>query len=161
MYWALASLVYGDTSGKIVSGIAHFSANEMFQWSQSVNWMEGDEARRVEILEEWKYTKERAEKANAEVKKALEEIYACTPYMSAGRKAVVQLFTVTGEGICIWNEVGAWLMDRSEEEGRKLAERLENWLEHYRREWREISKESSLAVLSSMVVRYADLLRGR
>ena len=95
------------------------------------------------------------------VKKALEEIYACTPYMSAGRKAVVQLFTVTGEGICIWNEIGAWLMEHSEEEGRKLAERLENWLEHYRREWREISKESSLAVLTGMVVRYADLLRGR
>lgn len=51
-------------------------------------------------------------------------------------------------------------MEHSEEEGRKLAERLENWLEHYRREWREISKESSLAVLTGMVVRYADLLRG-
>ena len=158
---AISRLAYGDTSGKIVSGIAHFSDNEMFQWSQAVNWMEGDEKRRAEILEERKYTKERAEKANREVKKALEEIYACTPYMSAGRKAVVQLFAVTGEGICIWNEIGAWLMEHSEEEGRKLAERLENWLEHYRREWREISKESSLAVLTGMVVRYADLLRGR
>lgn len=53
---------YGDTSGKIVSGIAHFSDNEMFQWSQAVNWMEGDEKRREEILEERKYTKERQKK---------------------------------------------------------------------------------------------------
>lgn len=105
-------------------------------------------------------TKERAEKANREVKKALEEIYACTPYMSAGRKAVVQLFAVTGEGICIWNEIGAWLMEHSEEEGRKLAERLENWLEHYRREWREISKESSLAVLTGMVVTVTQICSG-
>lgn len=106
-------------------------------------------------------TRRNGRKSQQRGEKALEEIYACTPYMSAGRKAVVQLFAVTGEGICIWNEIGAWLMEHSEEEGRKLAERLENWLEHYRREWREISKESSLAVLTGMVVRYADLLRGR
>ena len=47
---AISRLAYGDTSGKIVSGIAHFSDNEMFQWSQAVNWMEGDEKRRAEIL---------------------------------------------------------------------------------------------------------------
>lgn len=59
---AISRLAYGDTSGKIVSGIAHFSDNEMFQWSQAVNWMEGDEKRREEILEERKYTKERQKK---------------------------------------------------------------------------------------------------
>ena len=34
-------------------------------------------------------------------------------------------------------------------------------LQRYRAQWRQVSKESSLSVLTNLICRYADLLRGR
>ena len=62
----------------------------------------------------------------------------------------------------LWNRIGAWLNAGCPHgpEADAMAAALEHWLQRYRAQWRQVSKESSLSVLTNLICRYADLLRG-
>ena len=60
----------------------------------------------------------------------------------------------------LWNEIGVWLTGPRTEDP-DLAARLEHWYALYLNQWRQISRESGLPNLTRLIVRYADLLRGR
>ena len=91
---------------------------------------------------------------------ALARVLACAPTMPAGRKEMLSLASVTAESVTIWNEIGAWLAG-PRTENPALAARLEHWYHLYLAQWRQVSRESGLPNLTRLIVRYADLLRGR
>ena len=155
---AVSRIGYGDTSGQLMAGMTDLSDHEIFDWQHAVNWMDGDEARRAELLAELDLTQVPA--ANAAVADALARVLACAPTLPAGRKEILSLASVTAESVTIWNEIGAWLAG-PRAENPTLAARLEHWYHLYLAQWRQVSRESGLPNLTRLIVRYADLLRGR
>ena len=155
---AVSRIGYGDTSGQLMAGMTDLSDHEIFDWQHAVNWMDGDEARRAELLAELDLTQVPA--ANAAVADALARVLACAPTLPAGRKEILSLASVTAESVTIWNEIGAWLAG-PRAENPALAARLEHWYHLYLAQWRQVSRESGLPNLTRLIVRYADLLRGR
>ena len=83
--------------------------------------------------------------------------------LPAGKKQIVQVLCQTADIIVLWNRIGAWLNAGCPHgpEADAMAAALEHWLQRYRAQWRQVSKESSLSVLTNLICRYADLLRGR
>ena len=76
---------------------------------------------------------------------------------------MVQVLCQTADVIVLWNTIGAWL-NAGQPHGAQadaLAVQLEYWLQRYRAQWRQVSKESGLPTLTNLVCRYADVLRGR
>lgn len=155
---AISRIAYGDTSGRLMDALTDLSDHEIFDWQHAVNWMEGDDARRAELLAELDLSK--VPEANAAVAAARDRVLACAATLPAGRKEMVSIACVTAESVTLWNEIGAWLAGpRQENPG--LAARLEHWYALYLTQWRQVSKESGLANLTRLMVRYADLLRHR
>ena len=155
---AVSRIEYGDTSGALMAALTDLSDHEVFDWQHAVNWMDGDEARRAELLAELDLTQVPA--ANAAVADALARITACAATLPAGRKEIISLAAVTAEIVTLWNQIGAWLAGPRTEDP-ALAARLEHWYALYLAQWRQVSRESGLPNLTRLITRYADLLRGR
>lgn len=155
---AISRIACGDTSGRLMDALTDLSDHEIFDWQHAVNWMEGDDARRAELLAELDLSK--VPEANAAVAAARDRVLACAATLPAGRKEMVSIACVTAESVTLWNEIGAWLAG-PRQENPDLAARLEHWYALYLAQWRQVSKESGLANLTRLMVRYADLLRHR
>ena len=141
-----------------MGALTDMSDHEIFDWQHAVNWIEGDDARRAELLAELDMTQ--APKANEDVAAALARILACSAGLPAGKKEIISLASVTAESVTLWNEIGLWLTG-SRSADPALAARLEHWYALYQAQWRQVSRESGLPKLTALIVRYADLLRGR
>lgn len=155
---AVSRIGYGDTSGKLMDAMTDMSDHEIFDWQHAVNWIEGDDARRAELLAELDMTQVPA--ANAAVAAARDRVLACSATLPAGQKEIVSIACVTAESVTLWNEIGAWLTG-PRAENPELAARLEHWYAVYLTQWRQVSRESGLPNLTRLIVRYADLLRNR
>ena len=158
---AVSRLYYGDTTGQFAGLMAKLQDYEVFDWRNTVNWMECDEKTRAEILSEVDFTK--IDDANRAVEKAKADILAAAVNLPAGKNQIVQVLCQTADIIVLWNRIGAWLNAGCPHgpEADAMAAALEDWLQRYRAQWRQVSKESSLSVLTNLICRYADLLRGR
>lgn len=158
---AVSRLHYGDTSGRLAGAMADLSGHEVFDWRHAVNWIEGSEAERARLLAELDMT--RVDSANSAVAAAAAEILACAASMPRGQKQIVEVLCRTAEAIVLWNRIGAWLAAGQPHgpDADAMAAELEHWLYGYRAQWRQVSKESGLPVLTGLVCRYADLLRDR
>ena len=158
---AVSRLYYGDATGQFVGLMAKLQDYEVFDWRNTVNWMECDEKTRAEILSEVDFTK--IDDANRAVEKAKADILADAANLPAGKKQIVQVLCQTADIIVLWNRIGAWLNAGCPHgpEADAMAAALEDWLQRYRAQWRQVSKESSLSVLTNLICRYANLLRGR
>ncbi|HIR46213.1 MAG TPA: family 20 glycosylhydrolase [Candidatus Caccousia avicola] len=155
---AISRVCYGDPSGRLMGALTDMSDHEIFDWQHAVNWIEGDDARRAELLAELDMTK--VPKANEDVAAALTRILACSAGLPAGKKEIISLASVTAESVTLWNEIGQWLTGPRNTDP-ALAARLEHWYALYQAQWRQVSRESGLPKLTALIVRYADLLRGR
>ena len=155
---AISRVCYGDPSGRLMGALTDMSDHEIFDWQHAVNWIEGDGARRAELLAELDMTK--VPKANEDVAAALTRILACSAGLPAGKKEIISLASVTAESVTLWNEIGQWLTGPRDADP-ALAARLEHWYALYQAQWRQVSRESGLPKLTALIVRYADLLRGR
>lgn len=155
---AISRIAYGDTSGQLMAALTDLSDHEIFDWQHAVNWIEGDDARRAELLAELDLTK--VPEANAAVAAARDRVLACAAALPAGEKEMVSIACVTAESVTLWNEIGTWLAG-PREENPDLAARLEHWYALYLTQWRQVSKESGLANLTRLITGYADLLRHR
>lgn len=158
---AVSRLYYGDATGTFAGLMNALQDYEIFDWRHTVNWIECDEKTRAEILAEVDFTK--IEEANRAVAAAKAAILAATPNLPVGKKQIVQVLCQTADIITLWNEIGAWINAGQQHgpEADALAAQLEHWLQRYRAQWRQVSKESGLPVLTRLVCRYADVLRGR
>jgi hypothetical protein len=155
---AVSRIGYGDTSGRLMGALADLADHEIFDWQHAVNWIEGDDARRRELLAELDLTQVQA--ANAAVQDALARVQACASTLPAGKKEIISIAAVTAQSVVLWNEIGAWLAGPMEEDP-GMAARLEKWYALYLAQWRQVSRESGLPRLTGLITRYADLLRGR
>lgn len=155
---AVSRIGYGDTSGKLMDAMTEMSDHEVFDWQHAVNWIEGDDARRAELLAELDLSK--VPEANAAVAEARDRVLACSATLPAGQKEIVSIACVTAESVILWNEIGAWIAG-PRQENPDLAARLEHWYALYLTQWRQVSRESGLPNLTRLIVRYADLLRNR
>lgn len=155
---AISRIAYGDTSGQLMDALTDLSDHEIFDWQHAVNWIEGDDARRAELLAELDLTK--VPEANDAVAAARDRVLACAATLPAGQKEIVSVTCVTAESATLWNEIGAWLAG-PRQENPDLAARLEHWYALYLTQWRQVSKESGLANLTRLITGYADLLRHR
>ena len=83
----------------------------------------------------------------------------------AGRSLQAQMVAL--EGQCIFNRIGwilagrAGIVQRAPTRAQSWAEaeRLETWFETYRNVWRSVSRESELRRISSLIWKFADMLR--
>ena len=82
---AVSRLYYGDTTGQFAGLMAKLQDYEVFDWRNTVNWMECDEKTRAEILSEVDFTK--IDDANRAVEKAKTDILADAANLPAGKKA--------------------------------------------------------------------------
>lgn len=155
---AVSRIGYGDTSGKLMDAMTEMSDHEVFDWQHAVNWIEGDDARRAELLAELDLSK--VPEANAAVAEARDRVLACSATLPAGQKEIVSIACVTAESVMLWNEIGAWIAG-PRQENPDLAARLEHWYALYLTQWRQVSRESGLPNLTRLIVRCADLLRNR
>nr|WP_317400866.1 glycoside hydrolase family 20 zincin-like fold domain-containing protein [uncultured Gemmiger sp.] len=155
---SVSRIGYGDASGRLMAALTDLSDHEVFDWQHAVNWIEGNDTRRAELLAELDLTK--VPEANAAVAAARDRVLACSASLPAGQKEIVSVACVTAESVMLWNEIGAWLTGPRDADP-ELAARLEHWYALYLVQWRQVSKESGLPNLTRLIVRYADLLRHR
>ena len=98
---AVSRIGYGDTSGKLMDAMTEMSDHEVFDWQHAVNWIEGDDARRAELLAELDLSK--VPEANAAVAEARDRVLACSATLPAGQKEIVSIACVTAEIVMLWN----------------------------------------------------------
>lgn len=159
---AISRLEYRDASGSLVAGMAALADHhEIFNWARAVQYIEGDDETRAKILAEVDAAAIPA--ANRAVAAASAQILQAARSLPAGRKEIVQLLGVVAEGITIWNEIGAHLIQNPDDaaEGDALAGRLERWFYLYRQEWDKTSRVSATPNLIRLICAWADCLRRR
>ena len=154
----ISRLAYRDESGTLVGAMYAMSDHEVLDWTHAVNWIEGDEARRAELLAE--VDEKAVPAANAAVHAALAQALAAARTMPAGQKQIVQLLAVTAQAIVLWNDIGLWLKT-GQGDGDALAVRLEHWFYAYKGEWYKTGRTAGLLNLTRLIDRWADHLRGR
>ena len=154
----ISRLAYRDESGTLVGAMYAMSDHEVLDWTHAVNWIEGDEARRAELLAE--VDEKAVPAANAAVHAALADALAAARTMPAGQKQIVQLLAVTAQAIVLWNDIGLWLKT-GQGDGEALAVRLEHWFYAYKGEWYKTGRTAGLLNLTRLIDRWADHLRGR
>ena len=94
-----------------------------------------------------------------------EKVRVISRSMDSSRRGIVAVVLSASEAIRLFNEVGVYLSLMKDgkagegQDGFALAERLENCLYHYKKQWLENSKQSDLERVAEVFYWYADLLR--
>ena len=159
---AVSRLEYRDASGRLVGAMAALAdGHEIFNWARAVQYIEGSDETRAKILTEVDAAAIPA--ANEAVAAAKAQILQAARSMPVGRKEIVSLLCVVADGIALWNEIGAHLVQNPDDaaEGDALAGRLESWFYLYRQEWDKTSRVSATPNLIRLFCAWADCLRHR
>lgn len=159
---AVSRIEYRDASGRLVGAMAALAdGHEIFNWARAVQYIEGSDETRAKILTEVDAAAIPA--ANEAVAAAKAQILQAARSMPVGRKEIVSLLCVVADGIALWNEIGAHLVQNPDDaaEGDALAGRLESWFYLYRQEWDKTSRVSATPNLIRLFCAWADCLRHR
>ena len=159
---AVSRIEYRDASGRLVGAMAALAdGHEIFNWARAVQYIEGSDETRAKILTEVDAAAIPA--ANEAVAAAKAQILQAARSMPVGRKEIVLLLCVVADGIALWNEIGAHLVQNPDDaaEGDALAGRLESWFYLYRQEWDKTSRVSATPNLIRLFCAWADCLRHR
>lgn len=184
---------YHDRSGEFTNLLREVSQGAAFDWFDAVIFYEREELGEEEVGltdRALHLTKETAEEMNAELEKLSTRIKENAVNMDSAGRDILQTVEMSVQGLMIWNEIGALVMqsmveaaertasavkkkvtqdgftgsdtwDESAEKRMELAARLETWFMHYKSMWRKSSREGDLHHVAEIIFWYADLLRGR
>lgn len=95
---AVSRLYYGDTTGQFAGLMAKLQDYEVFDWRNTVNWIECDEKTRAEILSEVDFT--RIDDANRAVEKAKADILAAAVNLPAGKSRLYRYSARRQTSLC-------------------------------------------------------------
>lgn len=159
---AISCLEYGDESESFMQGFTAISNNEVFDWFHAIRYIEQTDAdMKAKLLSEVDVSLIPA--ANANIADALSQIEASVTHMPTAQRDIMQALSIVADGVCIWNEIGAYIAaDFADAKvGSALAGRLETWYFSYLGLWRSVSREGCQYKTQAIILKYADLLRGR
>lgn len=163
---AISFLQFGDASENFMEGFVKLSCNEVFPWGDVVRWIEeADATKRKERFSQIDLAK--VPPAQAKIDDALQALGKAARTMPPEKRDIIQALSIVADGIKTWNNIALHLgqsiygVDLPCQDGNQLAEGLEKWYFAYLQLWRTVSKESSVSRTLNIVMKYADLLRGR
>ncbi len=165
----ISVLHYGDFSGKIMSLMTKPVGKQGFWWNSVVRYCElsymkesPEPVDRKELvcggLDTIDDTIELLENSRVEVQKGFQ-------YLDSSNRAVLQKYLLGLDAMIIWSKVkplvakAVYDVGEPKYSGVKVAAELENWLYHYKKEWRKVSKEGDLGHIQFIVCWYADIIR--
>ena len=162
----ISVLEFGDSSGRLVDYLEQVCHMSVFDWWHAVvvkEWAERG-MEREKILEVFHEVKtDKIPEKNRRIEELEDELRRVSRNLDSRNRGIVECTCVSLEATRCWNEVGLYLagLEKGEtpENGRKLAADLERCLYHYRRLWRENSKEGDLPHITRVFCWYADVLR--
>ena len=180
---------YHDASEKLVELLCGISECAAFDWFDAVIFYEKEELGEQEVGltgRALRLDQETAEEMNAALERLNVLVKESARNMDSCSREILQTIDMTVQGLMIWNEIGALVMENRAEaacgdkmmlwkeaaeglrgcgEGvekcEELAARLEIWFMHYKSLWRRSSREGDLHHVAEIIFWYADLLRGR
>lgn len=166
---AISLLEYKDTSMKIMEVLSKIATRFGFGWEHAVRFQE---VKTKALKTDLSYIKKQEEQMskghfiNTLLKQDVRELKQCAKTMDTSRISFLGDCMIAAEGMRIFNEIGEIIVQADFEgktgfskQGRKLAEELEHWFHHYKKLWRNISRESELYRISHVIFWYADYLR--
>ena len=161
---AVSFLAYGDREGRMMEALTALSGHEVFDWFHAVRWIETDDPEQRRALFEQTNAAAAAPGAIAALDHALSLLDGAALTMAANRRGLIHAAQLNAQGARLFNEIGLYLAAESgtpHREAAELAADLEAWFHAWLDEWRQVSKESYVAYLRSLICRWADVLRGR
>ncbi len=165
----ISMLEFSDCTGTIVDQIAKLALNSVFEWIDTVRFMELDIKGKSEE-EKKKYISEISfadvAKANSAIAAGIEKLYQLIGPMDPDKRVLVKPYIIAAEGMALFNTIGATLSHKlyggsydAAADPKILAMQLEQWFYHYKELWRSVSKEAELFRIQNIIIWYADLLR--
>lgn len=106
------------------------------------------------------------ENANRELEIIKKALMRSTVGQSPKKQEMINAYILAVDGCIYLNELGTIISKRElqkietdRDESNRLAGAIENWFYYYKRTWREVSKESELGRIQSIIDGYCDYLR--
>lgn len=164
----ISKLEFLDIQGEFVSLLKRFDGTMLFSWNHAVYYKEWTQQHYpqksiVEKLKEEDMSK--VEEIAQKLDMLRKEARALARTMDSRNRYILECLEVSIKAIGCFNRVGKYLEDMWEEKETEkesryvLATELEKILYHFKRIWRENSKEAALRDVEDIFVWYADLLR--
>ncbi len=164
----ISELEFTDRSGELVACLKEISDEMRFSWHNAVKLKEHTQKGFPrEKLEELFYQEDmgKVPASNAKLGQMEEWLRVISRSMDSSRRGIVAVTLSAIDAMRIFNDVGVYLACMKDgkaaegQDGFALAERLENCLYHYKKQWLENSKQSDLEKVAEVFYWYADLLR--
>ncbi len=164
----ISELEFADGSGELLGCLAEMSDEMRFSWHNAVKLKEHTQKgfAREKLAELfWQEDMGKVPASNEKLTRLEEKVRVISRSMDSSRRGIVAIVLSASEAIRLFNEVGVYLSRMKDgkagegQDGFALAERLENCLYHYKKQWLENSKQSDLERVAEVFYWYADLLR--
>ena len=166
---AVSVLLYGDSTGNIMSLMSKAPGNQGFWWNFAVRFAETEYITELpEKTERKYYVSEGLDKIDgivARLKEARAEVQKGFRTVDSSSREVLQKYLLGLDAMIIWSRVkplvakAMYDLGEPKESGAQVAAELETWFYHYKNEWRKVSKEGDLGHLQHIVNWYADIIR--
>ena len=167
----ISRLEYGDYTETFLSIVSEIANKSEATWFEIVCYKElQDKSIKgtpyAPILKEISW--EKVSEANSFLDEKIVEIYRIFSHAKTEKRHLYKAYLIATQGIKIWNEIGATVACKEDEEcdeksirvrPKELAVQLEYWYHQYKELWRSVSKESELYRIGEIVFWYADYLR--
>lgn len=168
----VSRLEYGDNSGEFLNIIDEANELVAFQWdSACLFWelkrgiAENEEIHKHRIQKRL-YFMEGADKKIAALDELLCKMYQNIGNIEAAHRKEMKAYLVAVEGIKLFDQLGVVVCHREYDtdwaplpDEKQLALDLETWLYDYKQVYREVSRQSELSRVESLVCWYGDYLR--
>lgn len=167
----ISVLAYGDDTEHMMELMTAISEQTVFSWDMAVRfremaYVEEDYAESDEYLRKNLEEFAKAPQKNETLEALKKELCALSVKLGEEGKKDVRALLVSADGMQIFNEFGQLVASRFYKQPSavcpdawKLAEKLENWLYHFKEEWRKVSRESELYRIQDVVIWMADYAR--
>ncbi len=166
---AISVLLYGDSTGNIMSVMSKAPGNQGFWWNFAIRFAETEYITELpEKTERRFYVCEGLEKIDSTVamlREARKEVQKEFRTVDSSSREVLQKYLLGLDAMIIWSRVkplvakAMYDVGEPKESGAQVAAELENWFYHYKNEWRKVSKEGDLGHLQYIVNWFADIIR--
>lgn len=164
----ISELEFTDRSGKLLGCLKEVSDQMKFSWHNAVKLKEHAQKGFPRAqLEELFYQEDmgKVPAANETLGQMEEQLRVISRSMDTSRRGIVAVTLSAIDAMRNFNDVGVYLSRMKDgkagkgQDGFALAQRLENCLYHYKKQWLENSKQSDLEKVAEVFYWYADLLR--
>ena len=167
----ISRVTFGDKSGQFVSVIARTQECAAYNWGMTALFMEWKEQgeRRAENEEYMRKNAKGMEDVSAkdaELLRIKEDLYTAVSQLGGKRRGDIKAYLVAVDGMLLFNQVGRVVYNQEfgtefedMPDRRKLAEKLEKWLYHYKEIYRSVSREGELYRIQALILWYSDYLR--